>query len=182
MAFWSTNDVEPKRNFRFKVEITALGGNSVLWWAKTVSTPSFDVSETEHNFLDNKYYFPGRVTWSEVSLTLVDPISVDAVALTNTILEASGYGIPSGPPDVAASLSTISKPKASAALGNVVITVLKADGNPVEEWVLNNPFIKSAKYGDLDYSNDDLRTIEMTMRYDWATCDTFTSGETFFET
>ena len=130
MAFWSTNDVEPKRNFRFKVEITALGGNSVLWWAKTVSTPSFDVSETEHNFLDNKYYFPGRVTWSEVSLTLVDPISVDAVALTNTILEASGYGIPSGPPDVAASLSTISKPKASAALGNVVITVLKADGNP----------------------------------------------------
>ena len=60
MAFWSTNSVEPKRNFRFQVEITGLSGNSVLWWAKTVTTPSFDVSEVEHDHLDNKYYFPGR--------------------------------------------------------------------------------------------------------------------------
>ena len=42
MAFWSQNDVEPKRNFRFKVEITGLAANSVLWWAKTVTTPSFE--------------------------------------------------------------------------------------------------------------------------------------------
>ena len=162
---------EPKRNFRFKVEITSLGGNSVLWWAKTVTTPSFDISEVEHNFLDNKYYFPGRVSWNEVSLTLVDPISVDAVALTNEIIEGSGYVIPSQPPADAGNLSTISKAKAVAALGKVIITILTADGNKVEEWTLNNPFVKSAKYGDLDYSNDDLRTVEMTFRYDWATCD-----------
>ena len=126
MAFWSTNDVEPKRNFRFQVQITGLtdlgAPTDILWWAKTVTTPSFDVSEVEHNYLDNKFYFPGRVSWNEVSLTLVDPISVDAVQIT------------------------------------------------IEQWILNNPFIKSAKYGDLDYSSDDLRTVEMTIRYDWATC------------
>ena len=88
MSFWTNGGSaeDPKRNFRFKVQITGLGGNSVLWWAKTVSTPSFEVSESEHDFLDNKYYFPGRVTWSEVTLTLVDPISIDAVALTNELL------------------------------------------------------------------------------------------------
>jgi hypothetical protein len=171
MAFWSTNDVEPKRNFRFQVEITGLGENSVLWWAKTVTTPAFDVTEVEHNHLDNKYYFPGRVTWSDVSLTLVDPISVDAVALTNELLESSGYGIPSQPPADPANLSTMSKAKSTAAVKDVIISILTADGNVIEEWTLRNAFIKSAKYGDLDYSSDDLRTVEMTFRYDWAVCD-----------
>ena len=172
MAFWSQNNVEPKRNFRFKVEITGLEENSVLWWAKTVTTPSFDVSETEHNFLDNKYYFPGRVSWNEVSLSLVDPISVDAVQLTNNLLEGAGYSIPSNIPANPSDFETISRNKASAKLGDVTIAVLDADGKVIEQWLLRNAFLKSAKYGDLDYSNDDLRSVELTIRYDWATCDT----------
>ena len=168
--FWSTNNVEPKRNFRFQVEITGLEENSVLWWAKTVTTPAFDVSEVEHNHLDNKYYFPGRVSWNEVSLTLVDPISVDAVQLTNQLIIDSGYVIPGRPPADANDNSTLSKAKSVGAVGDVTISILSADGIPVEVWTLNNAFIKSAKYGDLDYSSDDLRTVEMTFRYDWATC------------
>ena len=171
MAFWSTNDVEPKRNFRFQVQITGLSDlgapTDIIWWAKTVTTPSFDVSEVEHDYLDNKFYFPGRVTWNEVTLTLVDPISVDAVELTNKLLEASGYTIKANE----TSLETMSKIKATAtAIKGITITILEASGDIVETWSLNNPFIKSAKYGDLDYSNDDLRTVEMTVRYDWASC------------
>jgi len=171
MAFWSQNDVEPKRNFRFKVEITGLEANSVLWWAKSVTTPSFDVSETEHNFLDNKYYFPGRVTWNEVSLSLVDPISVDAVALTNMLVEGANYQVPSNIPAADSDFSTMSKKAATGELGQVIITILDASGKNIEQWTLNNAFLKSAKYGDLDYSNDDLRSVELTIRYDWATCD-----------
>lgn len=172
--FWTQNSVEPKRNFRFQVQ---LGGASapVLWWAKTVTTPSFDVSEVEHNYLDNKFYFPGRVSWNEVSFTLVDPISVDAVSQTNKILEDMGYVVKANEN----SKTTMSKKKAATtngALPAVVISILDADGNPIEVWTLNNAFLKSAKYGDLDYSSDDLRSVEMTVRYDWAKCDT--SGNT----
>jgi hypothetical protein len=174
MSFWSTNNVEPKRNFRFLVQFTGLGdlgqglgGEDVLWWAKTVTTPSFDVSEVSHDFLDNKYYYPGRVTWNEVSMTLVDPVSPDAVGQTNALLEAMGYVIPSNTNE----LSSMSKPGSAEALGDIVISVLDSDGNPIETWKLQNPFIKSAKYGDLDYSNDELRTITLGLRYDWATCD-----------
>jgi hypothetical protein len=171
MAFWSTNDVEPKRNFRFQVQITGLtdlgAPTDILWWAKTVTTPSFDVSEVEHNYLDNKFYFPGRVSWNEVSLTLVDPISVDAVQITNRLLEASGYSVKANE----SSVKTMSKMQATnIAIKGMTITILSAEGDPIEQWILNNPFIKSAKYGDLDYSSDDLRTVEMTIRYDWATC------------
>jgi len=175
--FWSTPDAEPKRNFRFQVQITGLsGGQDVLWWAKTVTTPGYEVSEVEHNHLDNKYYFPGRVSWNEVSMTLVDPISVDAVRLTNQLVLDSGYVIPAGAPTTDATRSTISKVKATDAMKGITISILNAAGKVIEEWELNNPFIKSAKYGDLDYSSDDLRTVEMTIRYDWATCDTSGNG------
>jgi hypothetical protein len=174
MSFWSTNNVEPKRNFRFLVQFTGLaeldpplGGEDVLWWAKTVTTPSFDVSEVTHDFLDNKYYYPGRVTWNEVSMTLVDPVSPDAVGQTNALLEAMGYVVPSN----TANLSSVSKENSGIALGIIVISILDADGNEIETWRLQNPFIKSAKYGDLDYSNDELRTITLGLRYDWATCE-----------
>ena len=36
---------------------------------------------------------------------------------------------------------------------------------PYKLW---NPFIKSVKYGDLDYSADELVDIELGIRYDWA--------------
>ena len=182
MAFWTSNDVEPKRNFRFRVQMTTAFGGSVIWWAKSVTTPSFDVTEVEHNFLDNKFYFPGRVSWNEITLSLVDPISVDAVALTNEILEGQGYVVPNGPETI--NFSTMSKGKGKTALGDITIEILDSDGTLTEQWVLNQPFIKSAKYGDLDYSNDDLRTVELTLRYDWAKC--ITQGksgkaDTFFD-
>ena len=59
----------------------------------------------------------------------------------------------------------------TAGLKGLEMKLMDADGTIVEQWTLENPFIKSAKYGDLDYSNDELRTVEMTIRYDWARCE-----------
>jgi len=193
MAFWTSAGVEPKRNFRFRVQFLSENGgdgntviDGILWWAKTVTTPSFDVGEQEHHYLGGKYYFPGKVSWSEVSMTLVDPISPDAVGVMNQILINSGYMVPQSIED--SQFHTISKNRSIAAgLQLIVIEILKADGAVVEKWTLNQPFIKSAKFGDLDYSNEDLRTVDLTIRYDWATCtfpDThpdFAQETTYFE-
>ena len=187
MAFWTSAESEPKRNFRFKVTI-GTAANDVLWWAKTVTTPSFEVSSVEHDFLDNKYYFPGRVTWNDVSLTLVDPITIDAVSVTNKYLVDSGYVV-KNKTTATDTPKTISKNKAAGTPGplkNFKIEVMNAEGKVIEAWTLNNPFITSAKYGDLDYSSDDIRTVELTIKYDWATCDTSGNSSaqgtgTFFE-
>ena len=168
--FWSSANVEPKRNYRWKILLSGFGTSNVLWWAKTVTVPAYDVSEVEHNFFDNKYYYPGRVSWSEVTLTLVDPISPDAVQLTNKLLIDSGYNVPASAVG-ANQKRTISKKNATnAGFKQLSIHVVDSEGRDVEVWELRNPFIKSAKFGDLDYSNDELRTIEMSIRYDWATC------------
>ena len=178
MTFWSEPSMAPMRNFRWKLTIEGFGGeNDNVWWAKTVSVPSFDVTEVEHDYFDNKYYFPGRVTWSDVEVTLVDPITPSSVELTNKILEAAGYNIKGKGVE---NPVTMSKSKSSTAgLKQVTLELMNAEGEVKETWQLQNAFIKAAKFGELDYSNDDLRQISLTLKYDWATCQ-IEGGSEFF--
>ena len=175
MAFCTQSSIEPKRNFRFLVQL----GDDVIWWAKTVKTPSFSSSPVEHNYLDNKYFFPGRVTWEDVSMTLVDPVSIDAVKKTNEYIIGKNGEVNYKVKQEGDNEFTVSKRKAVGALGQVTITVLGAEGDAIETWTLNNAFITSAAYGDLDYSNDELRTVDMTIKYDWASCETADGTEQF---
>ena len=39
---------------------------------------------------------------------------------------------------------------------------------PIEEWILYNAWVKEVKFGDLDYTSDDLTEITLTLRYDFA--------------
>ena len=170
MSFWTDATIQPKRNYRFRVTITGLGTDSVIWWAKSFKPPSYSLTEATHDHLDNKYYFPGRVEWTECTMTLVDPVSPNATALTNQLVIDSGYVIK----DSTQFAGTISRSAANTALGGlggVVVEILDANGDAVETWTLNNPFIKSVTFSDLDYSNDDLRTIDISFRYDWAVCE-----------
>jgi hypothetical protein len=167
MAFWNEANVEPKRNYRFQVEITGLDGDSVVWWAKTFKVPSYAISEATHDYMDNKYYFPGRLTWDDVNMQLVDPVSPNAVALTNKMVQASGYNVKTG----ASQRETMSKSAAVGAIKSVVVSILNANGDAIEVWTLKNPFIKTVSFSDLSYEDDNLRTVDLTFRYDWAVCD-----------
>ena len=167
MAFWATpltkDSGDPKRKFRFTVNFPGLEVDEagILWNAKTVTKPSFTVTEAEHTFLDKKYYYPGRLEWQTVTFTLVDPAGggsageEDAVKQMNRIIEAAGYQIPKNPSG-ADNLKTISKGKSNAALGNVVINQINAEGQVIESWTLNNAFATEMKFGDLDYTGDEL--------------------------
>ena len=90
------------------------------------------------------------------------------MAILSKIHEESGYQLPKADGD----LVTQSKKKSNNALGSVVITQIDADGNAVETWTLKNPFLKKVFFSDLDYENDDLTTVDISFRYDWATCNT----------
>ncbi len=182
MAFWKQSAANPKRNYRWLVSFGD-STNTIKWWAKTANVPSFDVSEVEHNFLDNKYYYPGRVSWTEITVTLVDPAGdpVDTVSETLELITKSGYNIKDNPNGSQSINGTISKNAAvGAGLGNFTLNVLDENGRGIENWTLHNAFIKAAKFGDLDYSNDELRTIELTIRYDWANCEFGNGAADFF--
>jgi hypothetical protein len=177
MPFWSTNFGEdttlndPKRKFRFTVEfqgIAAAIGGAVMWYAKTVNKPSFQIAASEHKYLNHTFYYPGSVTWQDVALTLVDPVDPDMAATFSDIVVQSGYT----PPADTNALSTMSKAKAAGALGTVIITQIDSEGKPLETWTLWNSFMTEVKYGDLEYGADDLTEMSVTLKYDWARVET----------
>jgi len=171
--FWTSSAArDPKRAFRFTVFFTNIDGG-IIWYAKSVTKPKISFGEAEHNFLNHKFYYPGRAEWDPVTLTLVDPVTPDAAGNLLSLIADTGYALPAGVASLVAGrgLSSPSKQSSVDALGEIVFNQIDQEGNPIETWTLNNPFIKSAKYGDLDYSNDELRTVELSVRYDWATCD-----------
>ena len=172
MAFWTTTpERDPKRNFRFQVQIDGLqedGGHSSVWWAKKIAKPNFTVAESKHVYLGHTFYYPGKVEWQAISMTLVDPVNPGSLNRLNKIVRRTGYVVPKD----ANELRTKSKNKAVNSLGAVVIRQLDANGGAIETWTLQKPFIKSLKFSDLDYENDDLSTIDLELRYDWALCQT----------
>ena len=173
-SFWSTSAAaatkDPKRNFRFKVTFTGLSTESV-WFAKKVGKPNFTITESTHEFFNHKFYYPGRVEWQPVTLTLVDPVddTVNTASQMAALAEAAGYVIPKGPGE---NLVSMTKGKAVSSIGIVLIVQLDGDGNALETWKLHNPFIKSFKWGDLDYTSDDITEMELELRYDWAELET----------
>ena len=181
MAFWTNSqDRDPKRNFRFQVLITGQqDSETAVWWAKKITKPNFTVAESKHVYLGHTFYYPGKVEWQAISMTLVDPLDPGSLYRLNRTMRDAGYQVPGTAND----LETMSKGKAVLALGAVQVRQLDGNGVSVETWELKNPFIKSVKFSDLDYENDDLSTIDLELRYDWATCDTV-DGEvraTWFE-
>jgi len=169
-SFWTSTALEPKRQFRFRLTITAVDGEAAIWYAKKVTVPAFTVGEIKHSFVDKTFYYPGRVEWNTIEATLVDPVNPDAVGMTNKMLAKSGYFMPSSPNEDGA-WGSISKQEAvQFGIGTVVIEAIDQEGAPLEQWDLKNPFIKSVKYGDLSYDSDELREISIEFRYDWAEC------------
>lgn len=169
--FWTNSretQRDPKRQFRFVM----FNGNIPQWIVKSVTKPSFSMAESEHQYINHTFYYPGRVTWETVTMTLVDPVSPDAAQTMMAIIEAGGYKPPVNENDI----STMSKGRAVAALGDVTISQIDADGNAVESWTLKNAWVQNLSFGDLDYSGDELTNIEVTLRYDFAILATVDKG------
>jgi len=185
MPFWSQafgEDAElkdPKRNFRFTVSITgiaAANGGPLIWYANSVTKPTFTLSSTEHKYLNHTFYYPAMVTWNAIDLNVVDPGGDPEVSATLAgILEGAGYKIPS---DASSnSLSTISKARATSALGRVEIKQINADGKPIETWTLWNAYIEEVNFGGtLSYADDKLTELALKIKYDWARLETEDAG------
>ena len=180
--FWTSPNRDPKRAYRFLVDLSAFDGGAT-WYAKTATRPKFTVSNTEHKYINHTFNYPGRVTWDTVTITIVDPVDPNAARQAAEILQASGYNIPGSETDP---VSTINKAQATSALGSVVITQIgENDDDILEKWTLQNSWIQSINFSELTYDTDDLSTIELTIRYDWAKLESFDSDGTphaFFTT
>jgi len=167
--WWADQNSLPKRGFRFLVQIT-IDGKDLSYMAKSVDKPSYTVTSTPHKFFNHTFHYPGRVEWNSISLTLVDAMEPNGSEALYKYLSGIGYVVPL---DGGAELTQKSITKASAigATGRVAIQEIDGNGTVSGEWVLNNPFITEANFGNQSYDSEDLLEIVLTLQYDWATYD-----------
>lgn len=167
MAFWTDkqNIIEPLRPYRFKLEETGklLGTESVWWYAKSVTKPSFEISQDEFQLINHKIKFPGIVTWKDVTIKLID-YKEDTGEKTKSFkfynyLSNSGYSITS-PTDGISKINSTS--------GQFIIQQLDSDGGVLEKWTLVNAFIKGIEFSELSYEAEELSEITLTIAYDLA--------------
>jgi hypothetical protein len=141
--FWLNPEFEPKRQFRYLIELT-IGGQNLQFLAKSVDRPSYTIESNPHQFFNHTFHYPGRVTWNSISLTLVDPVSPNGAAILYEYLSSIGIEKPTS---VNAAIgSTITKESASSALGNLVIKEMGTrPGSPetvvVGNWQFLNAFL-----------------------------------------
>lgn len=185
-TFWKNSAPvqEPKRAYRWYISFGNLGAaavgktkggwassNGALQYAcKRVDRPSVSVSETEHTYINHKFYYPGRVEWSEVSVSFVDVVGQDGAAdIFLGMLYDAGYRIPTAADSTSENLVTLGKQSMIDSLGDVYITLVNADGAMIEKWVLHNAFFKSVRLAGLDYGSEEMLTVDTSIRYDYAT-------------
>lgn len=203
MAFWTDGKIEPKRQNRWVVQFDGIY-NGNMFFATKVSRPSIEVSNKEHKFLNHTFNYPGRATWKPITLTMVDTGAVtsasadlqgvDTMATLMDILSQSGYLVP-GNENV---LGTIAKNKAvnslsarpGAAIGigavrpfsnGVLIQMVDADGNTIEQWTLKNAFITKFTPSELNYEDDGIATVDIEITYDYCVFDEFDETKKKFE-
>jgi hypothetical protein len=165
MTFWTEASLEPKRNFRFKINNPA----ATWWFAKSIDKPSFEVSNSEYQLINHKFKYPGIVTWKNIQVTLMDFAKggPNGGVQLKKELSIMGYTRPDKTP-----MKGISKSDgegSTSAVYDLQIQHLAADGTTiVDAWILKGAFIISATYNKLEYSSDDLSEITLEIAYDYA--------------
>ncbi len=189
-TFWSNTELEPKRQFQFLFIIPGVDGDSAVetYLVKSLKKPQIQIAaETRVNYIQHTFKYPGRLTWQDISVTLLDTIRIDDTSSRlAAMLRQSGYVIPDTERNAQFSFT---KRGATNALNKPRIQQIDA-GDPVanvapkivEEWTLWNAFIKSVDFSNsLDYGQDAILNLTLGITYDWAEYTTSDTGDIVYD-
>ena len=168
--FWKDpKSIEPLRQYRW-----LLSNGAGDWvWAKSVKLPAYSVETQKYQVGNHKIEYPGLLEWQDVTLTIIDvkgdKQDTRSLGLFNK-LKPSGYNIEGQGDGMSKSamssvIKSIFGPNGTAHLS---IQQIDSDGKKIQSWTLYSPLIKDVSFGQLDYSNDELITIDLTIAYDHA--------------
>lgn len=155
------NNLVFKRKFRFLFELSHTCGSGKpltvpRHFVKVAARPSFTMEETEINYLNAKYWIPGKLSWEAITVTWFDVAYKDISPLYQWISYFADLSQPRR-------MHQGSQLKDWEAQG--VLTLLDGCGETLETWTLNHVFPVSVNFGTLEYASSEEVTIEMSLRY-----------------
>ena len=159
MAFWSETSSSPLRNYRFKVS----GLLKDVWLVKSATMPSFEVAKGEFQVLNHKYKVAGVLSWQDITITTV--AQGDTLKQINDLMKASGHALAS--PIVPDSKGIVNSFKGTLQ-NKIIINLLDKDGKSTSGFEIRDWFISNVTFSTLDYSDDELFNIEISIAYEYA--------------
>ena len=157
MAIKSTNDMmftafEPKVQNRFIMKIDGIPSYLI----KKISRPSISFGEVVLDHINVKRKIKGKANWDNITCDLYDPVTpsgaqavMEWVRLSHeSVTGRDGYS------------DFYKKDIRFNALGPV--------GDVVEEWICKGAYVKSANFGEFDWSSDAPANISIGIRMDYA--------------
>ena len=144
------NKFEPKRNYRW---VLAIEGIDAFLVSET-QRPTISIGDTKIDFINSYRNIAGKLSFSDISVKLHDPIA------------------PSGAQQVMEWIRTHYESVSGRAgyadfyKRDLQLKMLDPVGTVVELWDIKGAFITQANYGTLQYSSDDIMTIDLTLKID----------------
>ena len=143
---------EPKMKNRYVMEIDSIP--SYLVKAANRPTIQFETIALDH--INVKRKLQGKADWQDLTITLYDPIVPSAAQKVmdwirlghESITGRRGYG--------------------DFYKKDITFYLLGPVGVKIEQWTLKGAFIQQANFGELDFSSNEVATIELTLSYDYA--------------
>jgi hypothetical protein len=157
---WNGLSCIPKRKFHWVFSIPGISGSSGLP-CKVGARPSINFREIEIQHVNEIIYFPGKPEWKQLQLTLFD-IEENETGATHPIMQwiEAAYDPRGG--DWFPSFNNAFRKQTGT------LTMLDGCGEPGEMWSFDGLWPQTADFGELDMSNYDIATCEVTLRYDRA--------------
>jgi hypothetical protein len=143
---------EPKVSNRFIFEINGIPAYLV----KKASSPSFDAGEVILDHINIYRKLKGKVKWNDMTVELYDPITPSGAQAVmewarlahESVTGRDGY-------------SDFYKK-------DVTMSVLGPVGDVVSEWKIKGAYIKTASFGDYDWSSEAPANISLSLAMDYC--------------
>jgi hypothetical protein len=137
---------------RYVMEIDTIP--SYLVKAANRPTIQFETIALDH--INVKRKLQGKGDWQDITITLYDPIVPSAAQKVMDWIRLGHESI------------TGRRGYADFYKKDITFYLLGPVGDKIEQWTLKGAFIQQANFGELDFSSNEVATIELTLSYDYA--------------
>ena len=143
---------EPKVQNRFIMYIEGIPSYLI----KSISRPTISFGDITLDHINIKRKLKGKADWQDVNATLYDPVSPSGAQAVMEWVRLSHESV------------TGRDGYSDFYKKDITFNLLGPVGDKVEEWTLKGAFIQAAKFSDMDYTGEDLATVDLTLAYDYA--------------
>jgi hypothetical protein len=154
---------EFRRKHRWRVT-TGEGMKTNKDWVylQKAQRPHFKYDEPVVHHNEEEAWFAGKRHWEPITFTFYDNSSDGDISgdIVNWLGGGSGTAVGDWP--------AANTQDPSAYKKEIVMEMLNGVGTADETWTLQNAWAKEANFNDLDYTNTEIQTITVIVRYDRA--------------